>query len=86
MNIFLLAGNARPIAVGMSIGIALAFGAGAALSQTLRVLQAPFKMNAFDPLAYVLAALLFSVVTLAAMVGPARRAVRMDPVRALREE
>ena len=81
-----LSGGARPIAVGVSIGIALGVGAGAALLQTLRILRAPFTMNAYDPLAYVIAAVLFSIVTLASMVGPARRAVRLDPMLALREE
>lgn len=81
-----LACSVRPIAVGLLIGIALAFGAGTALSRMLRMLRAPFAMNAYDPLAYVIAAILFLTVALVAMVGPARRAVNVDPMAALREE
>jgi predicted permease len=76
----------RPIAVGLLLGLALALSAGAALARTLQMLRAPFSMNAYDPIAYVIAAVLFSTVALLALVGPARRATRVDPMAALRDE
>jgi predicted permease len=76
----------RPIAVGLLLGLALALSAGAALARTLQMLHAPFAMNAYDPTAYVIAAVLFSTVALLAMVGPARRATLVDPMAALRDE
>jgi putative ABC transport system permease protein len=76
----------RPIAVGLLLGLALALSAGTALARMLQILHAPFAMNAYDPMAYVIAALLFSTVALLALVGPARRATRVDPMAALRDE
>src|SRR5262245_53369431 len=81
-----LACSAQPVAVGLLIGIALAFGAGTALSRLLKMLRAPFTVNTYDPLAYAIAVILFSTVALIAVVGPARRAVGVDPMAALREE
>jgi len=76
----------RPIAVGLLLGLALALSAGAALARTLQMLRAPFAMNAYDPIAYVIAAVMFSTVALLALVGPARRATQVDPMAALRDE
>jgi ABC-type antimicrobial peptide transport system permease subunit len=81
-----LASSARPIVAGLLLGLALAFGAGTALSRMLLALRAPFTVDTHDPLAYAIAVLLFLTVTMAAMIGPARRATKVDPMVALRCE
>jgi putative ABC transport system permease protein len=66
--------------VGMAIGLPLALGLAYALSSLL------FGVTAADPFAFVgLPLLLAGVATLACYL-PARRAVRMDPLTALRYE
>jgi putative ABC transport system permease protein len=66
--------------VGMAIGLPLALGLAYALSSML------FGVKAADPFAFVgLPLLLASVATLACYL-PARRAVRLDPLAALRYE
>jgi predicted permease len=67
-------------ALGLAIGLALAFAVARTLSGTL------FAVDAFDPWLFIgtAAALLF-VVLLAAYI-PARRAARIDPMMALRAD
>jgi predicted permease len=79
-----LASSARPIVAGLLLGLALAFGAGTALSRMLLALRAPFTVDTHDPFAYAIAVILFLTVTMAAMIGPARRATKVDPMVALR--
>jgi predicted permease len=79
-----LASSLRPIVVGLLLGLALAFGAGTMLSRMLLALHAPFTVDTHDPVAYAIAVLLFLTVTMAAMIGPARRATQVDPMNALR--
>jgi ABC-type antimicrobial peptide transport system permease subunit len=67
-------------AIGVGIGLAL----GAAGAQVLRSLL--FGVSAVDPIAFGGAALTFAVVALAASYLPARRAMRIDPMIALRAE
>jgi ABC-type antimicrobial peptide transport system permease subunit len=43
-------------------------------------------VNTHDPFTFTAAAALLTAVALAAMLGPARRASRVDPIQALREE
>ncbi len=71
---------AWPVAMGLAAGV----GGAAALSGLMR--QALYGISNLDPVAY-LAAILFFVVTvgLAALL-PARRALRVDPMRALRQD
>jgi ABC-type antimicrobial peptide transport system permease subunit len=45
-----------------------------------------FGVSALDPIAFGGAALLFGVVSIAASYAPARRAMRVDPLIALRAE
>ena len=67
-------------ASGIGIGLALAFGVLRVISNLL------FDVNAADPLTFAVTALLILVVALAASLIPALRAIRVDPVVALRYE
>jgi putative ABC transport system permease protein len=66
--------------IGVAIGIAGSF----ALSRTMHSLL--FEVNAADPVTLVEGALLLAVVSLVACWIPARRAMRVDPMVALRYE
>ena len=69
-----------PVAVGLLAGV----GGGAALSQILR--RDLYGISYLDPATYAAAIAVFAItVTLAALV-PARRALRVDPMLALRHE
>ncbi|HET7220387.1 MAG TPA: ADOP family duplicated permease [Vicinamibacterales bacterium] len=67
-------------AIGAAAGLLLA-AASSALLQSLLVGLGPL-----DPIAFGAAALLLAGVLLVASLAPARRAARMDPMRALRSE
>jgi predicted permease len=68
----------------IAIGVALGLGGGAAISGLLaRVLV---DISQFDPLAFFIVAALLAGVALLACWVPARRATRVDPMVALREE
>jgi putative ABC transport system permease protein len=66
--------------IGVVIGIAGAFGLTRFLASFL------FDVKAWDPLAFVVTPLLLTAVALLAVWVPARRAVRVDPMAALRFE
>jgi putative ABC transport system permease protein len=66
--------------VGMAIGLPLALGLAYALSSIL------FGVRAADPFAFVGLPLLLALVATVACYLPARRAVRLDPLAALRYE
>ncbi|MGH9718965.1 MAG: FtsX-like permease family protein [Bryobacteraceae bacterium] len=74
--------GARPIVLGVVAGFVLA----APAAQLLRRTPFLFGMSAFDPIAYGAVAALLLVVGLAATFVPARRASRLDPLSALRQE
>jgi putative ABC transport system permease protein len=65
---------------GAAIGLAGAAAAGRALSTLL------FEVRPADPLTFTLAAAALVAVAAAACARPARRAARVDPAVALREE
>jgi ABC-type antimicrobial peptide transport system permease subunit len=71
---------ARLAAVGVAIGIIAALFATRWLSALL------YEVSATDPITFVAVPLLFLVVAVLASYAPARRATRIDPVRALRAE
>jgi putative ABC transport system permease protein len=77
----LIARQSLPVAL---IGIACGLGAAAALAKLMRGML--YEIDPADPLTFAsVAALVLIVATLAALV-PARRAMRVDPMIALRHE
>jgi putative ABC transport system permease protein len=70
----------RLVALGSGIGLVLGLGAGTLLSKR------QFGIPQFDPPVLVGAAVLFTIVGLAACYMPVRRAVRIRPTEALRYE
>jgi ABC-type antimicrobial peptide transport system permease subunit len=77
----LVAGDAaKLIAAGAVIGLILA----AALARTLSAFL--FGVQPLDPVAFIGAAMLLAVTASVAIVAPALRAARVDPVTAIREQ
>ena len=70
--------GARMAALGVVIGI----GASLAITRLMSTLL--FGLSATDPLTFAGVAVLLSLVALAASYIPARRAMRLDPMTALR--
>ncbi|HKQ80189.1 MAG TPA: ABC transporter permease [Blastocatellia bacterium] len=70
----------KPAMAGVGIGLAAAFG----LTRLIRGLL--FGVSALDPLTFIAVALLLAAVALIACYIPARRAMRVDPLTALRSE
>jgi putative ABC transport system permease protein len=68
------------LAVGLPIGIAGAFAVGRLMQSVLA------QTSGRDPLTIAAIATAMSLVSLAACFWPARRATRLDPVAALRNE
>jgi putative ABC transport system permease protein len=66
--------------IGTTIGVAIAAVGSTFLESLL------YGVRGLDPLTFGLACALFTVVTLAASYIPARRATRVDPMVALRNE
>jgi predicted permease len=72
--------TAKLLAVGIGMGFALAFVAGKFFGLIL------YGISAHDPTTYLCAMALMSVVAFIACWLPARRAIQVDPVNALRTE
>jgi ABC-type antimicrobial peptide transport system permease subunit len=72
--------GARLGAIGLGIGLVGAFGVARAMGGLL------FGLSPGDPVTFVAVPLTLGVVVLLATLLPARRAVRLDPVAALRSE
>ena len=66
--------------------IGLIVGLGAALASTRLLSGLLYGVSPADPASFVLIALLVGVIALLASYLPARRAVRIDPIAALRAE
>ncbi|MFY9528220.1 MAG: FtsX-like permease family protein [Candidatus Acidiferrales bacterium] len=67
------------VAIGLVIGVAAALAAGRVVGNFLTV-------SATDPLTYVTVSAVLTIVALLASYIPARRAMRVDPMVALRYE
>jgi ABC-type antimicrobial peptide transport system permease subunit len=67
-------------------GIGLAIGLTAAVAATRLLASMLFEVKASDPATYIGVAVSLGVVSLAASYIPARRAARVDPVSALRQD
>ena len=68
----------RPVLAGLLVGV----GAAAVLSQLLR--RELYGVSNLDPITYLAAIGIFAVTVVLAALLPARRALRVDPMRALR--
>jgi putative ABC transport system permease protein len=75
-----LADGARLAMIGVAMGLLASFWTGRALRALL------VDVGERDPIALVGSAIVFGVVALAASLGPAARAVRADPIEALRAD
>jgi putative ABC transport system permease protein len=68
------------LAIGVIVGVAAAVALGRVLQSFL------VQTSAHDPLTLVSIGVLLTVVAIAACLGPARRATRLDPLIALRHD
>lgn len=69
-----------PVSAGMVVGAAAAAPAAIVLSNS------PMQLQSADPLAYAVAILIFASAGVTAAMLPALRALKSDPIRALRHE
>jgi predicted permease len=79
-----LGSSGRPVVVGSLIGLALSVAAFSAIAPLAR--NAEITINVWDPFNYIAAAVALTASALAAMVSPARRATKIDPMATLRQE
>jgi predicted permease len=76
--------GARPVIAGIIVGIAVAFGFAWGVAKVFQ--RAPIPLSATDPTPYAAVGISLTLAALAAMIGHARRAARIEPLTALREE
>jgi putative ABC transport system permease protein len=74
------AGAARVILAGVVIGLALSAGLSRVLTNML------FGVEPLDVVTFASVTVLVAVTSMVSIAGPAWRAIRIDPVTALREE
>jgi predicted permease len=72
----------RLVGVGVMVGILASFGVARLLSNQLSL----FQVTSSDPISFLGVVLLLALVTAAACFIPARRATKVDPVVALRQD
>jgi predicted permease len=72
--------GSRPVVIGLAVATAIALG----LAQLIRKLL--YGISPLDPFAYAGVLVLLIAASLLAMYGPARRATRISPATALRED
>jgi putative ABC transport system permease protein len=75
-----IARGSRLLAAGMALGLVASFIAARVLARQV------WNVSPFDPLAFAAVSLVLLVAGLQACVWPARRAARVDPIIALRQE
>ncbi len=75
-----LAGNSRAVIAGLGVGIAGAVAASQVLRSSL------YGLSPLDPVTYGTVTVVLAAAALAASYVPARRAARVNPMRALRSE
>ena len=76
--------GARPVVAGIIVGLVVAFGFSSGVVRVFR--QAPIPLSSTSPVTYGVVALAQTLAALTAMTGHARRAARIEPLTALREE
>jgi predicted permease len=76
----MLLGSLRPVVFGLMSGTVLAVGASRLLRGVL------YGLSAIDAISFAVASLLFLAIALAASWLPSRRAMRIDPLVALRDQ
>jgi putative ABC transport system permease protein len=75
-----LAGNARPVIAGFAVGVMGAMGSARLLQHLL------LGLSPFDPIAHLGVAAVLAAAGVAASYVPVRRAMRVDPIVALRHD
>jgi len=70
----------------MLVLLAIAVGLGGAWAVTRYIRSMLYGVSELDPTTFVLTSVLLAVIVLTASLGPARRAVRVYPMVALRDE
>jgi predicted permease len=76
--------GSRPVFAGISLGIVLAFSFSSGVVKVLH--RAPIPLSSTSPLPYGVVSLALILASLIAMIGHARRAAKVEPLDALREE
>lgn len=79
-----LVAGSRPVLFGLFVGLWLALAVGSAIRHMF--LNAPFQVDAASPEVYLGSAVVLVLAAAAAMLIPARRGARSDPLKALRYE
>jgi ABC-type lipoprotein release transport system permease subunit len=75
-----LGGSSRAVAIGLGLGVTIALFGSRIVRDVL------YGVNPLDPIAYLSVACVLAVAGIAASYFPARRAARVDPMTALRDE
>jgi putative ABC transport system permease protein len=81
-----LSQSIRPVGFGLFVGGGSAAGLAALLLATPAAAPIGQIVHVFDPVAYAVSVLIIIAACLVAAAGPATRAARLDPTRALRQE